>query len=173
MIYVLAYPEFEPSVADSINRFRSAREPERAKLVPAHVTLVFGLRNVHPQEFFKLCESVAKRASDVTVTFTASEIAYDPYENAYKLFLLSSTGSRALSALHQQLYEGPHRAELDTSIPYRPHMTIATDRDRTVLERLDVGAAGSYPITGKITALNVVEHIDTGLHRLGVIPLGM
>lgn len=173
MIYVLAYPEFEPGVAESINRFRTAHEPERAKLVPAHITLVFGLRKAQPCEILVFCEDVARHVSELSVEFATSEIVYDPFERAHKLFLLSSNGTRALTALHKELYSGPHRAELNLDIPYRPHMTIATHEDRTIIEQLDVGAIGALPISGKISALQVVEHIDNRLHRLRTIQLGM
>jgi 2'-5' RNA ligase len=172
MIYVLAYPEFEQGVAESINRFRTAHEPERAKLVPAHITLVFGLRKAQPQKFLVFCENVARHASELSVKFTASEIVYDPFEKAHKLFLLSSIGSRALTTLHKQLYSGPHRAQLNHDIPYRPHMTVATHEDRTIIEQLDVGTIGSLPISGTISALQVVEHIDNRLNLLRTIQLG-
>lgn len=171
MIYVLAYPEFERSVAESINRFRSAYEPERARLVPPHVTLVFGIRNAHPPDFLALCEHVADHVSEFAVDFTASDIVYDPYEKTHKLFLLGSTGKPALIALHQQLYDGPHRTELNLNAPYRPHMTVATHEDRTIIERLDVAALGAFPIPGKIGALEVVELVDSTLHPLRTIPL--
>ena len=173
MIYVLAYPEFEPGLAESINRFRTAREPERAKLVPAHITLVFGLRKAQSQKFLIFCEDVAKHALELSVELTASEIVYDPYEKTHKLFLLSSTGSRALTALHKQLYNGPHRAELNLDISYRPHMTVATHEDRTIIEQLDVGTIGTLPLCGTISALQVVKHMDNRLHRLRTIKLGM
>lgn len=171
MIYVLAYPEFERSVAESINRFRSAYEPERARLVPPHVTLVFGIRNAHPQEFLALCEHAADHVSEFAVDFTVGDIVYDPYEKTHKLLLLGSTGKSALIALHQQLYNGPHRAELNLDIPYRPHMTVATHEDRTIIERLDVAALGAFPIPGKIRSLEVVELVDNKLRPLRTVPL--
>ena len=173
MIYVLAYPEFRPSVAEGINWFRTAHEPERAKLVPAHITLVFGLRKAQPHEFLAFCEDVAKHASELSVEFTTSEIVYDPFEKAHKLFLLSSIGTCALTALHNQLYKGPHRAELNLNIPYRPHMTVATDEDRRIIELLDVSTIGTLPISGTISSLQVVERIDNRLHLLRTIQLGI
>lgn len=142
-------------------------------LVPPHITLVFGLRKAQPQEFLVFCEDVARHASEFSVDFTAGEIVYDPFEKAHKLILLSSIGSRALTALHKQLYSGPHRTELNHEIPYRPHMTVATHEDRTIIEQLDVGTIGTLPISGTISALQVVEHIDNRLHRLRTIQLAM
>ncbi|MBA3910167.1 MAG: hypothetical protein C0524_09835 [Rhodobacter sp.] len=171
MVYVLAYPEFEPSVAKNIARFRSAYEPERAKLVPPHVTLVFGLVNVHPPEFVAFCEKVAESAHVLEADFVATEIVHDPFEDMHKLFLLISTGKDDLTALHERLYRGPHQSELHPTIPYRPHMTTATHADRAIIQRLDESAIGTLPISGIIHALEVVELVDKTLSSLRSIPL--
>ncbi|WP_417676212.1 2'-5' RNA ligase family protein [Roseibium sp.] len=171
MIYVLAYPQFEPSVAESINRFRSAHEPERARLVPPHVTLLFGMRNARPQDILAHSEGVATHTPELAVDFTAGDIVYDPSEKTHKLLLHSSIGKNALISLHQQLCDGPHRAELKLDIPYRPHMTVATHKDRAIIERLDVAALGAFPIPGTIRALEVVELADNTLQLLRTVPL--
>jgi len=171
MIYVLTYPEFELGVADRIARFRSEHEPERAALVPPHVTLVFGLRNVKRSKFLSLCESVAERVPEFVAEFSTYEVTHDPFEKAYKLLLLASMGGQTLSELHEQLYDGPHRDELHPDYPYRPHMTIATNGEQPVVEKLDPTEIGAFPITGKIKSLEIVELAEKHLHRLQTIPL--
>lgn len=171
MIYVLAYPEFEPGVAAKIARFRSMHEPNRAKLVPPHVTLVFGLTSVRPTEFVAFCERAAECAHVLEVNFAATEIVYDPFEETHKLFLMISAGKDDLTALHERLYGGPHQSELDPAIPYRPHMTMATHTDRAAIERLDGSAMGAFPIPGVIRNLEVVELADKTLRSLRTVPL--
>ena len=171
MIYVLAYPEFEPVVADSIARFRVAHEPERAKRVRPHITLMFGLRSAHPLEFVAVCEQVAERSPKIAVEFASSEVVYDPFEKTHKLFLMVSAGKGELIALHERLYEGPHRSELAFDAPYRPHMTIATHRHRAIVEKLEVADIGPFPVHGTIEALEVVELANNTLHSLGTITL--
>ncbi|MEJ8476420.1 2'-5' RNA ligase family protein [Roseibium algae] len=171
MIYVLAYPEFELSVAERINRFRSANEPERARLVPPHVTLVFGMRNPHPQDFLTHCEFVAGHVSELAVSFMAGDIVYDPFEKTHKLLLPISTGKRTLIALHQQLYDGTQSAKLNPEVPYRPHMTVATHKDRAIIERFDVATLGAFPLFGRIRKIEIVELSDNTLHPLRTIPL--
>jgi 2'-5' RNA ligase len=170
-IYVLAYPEFEPSVAENIARFRHAHEPERAELVEPHVTLVFGLVGVRPVEFAASCEEVAVGVFEIEVDFAATEIVHDPFEKTYKLFLMNSTGRDELTALHERLYDGPHRFELHPAIPFRPHMTVATHSDRAIIERLDAAAIGVFPNAGKIRSLVIVELVEKTLVRLRTIPL--
>ena len=172
MIYVLAYPQFEPRVAERIRRFRTENEPARAKLGPPHVTLVFGLMNIRPHEFLAQCEVIADRSSQFEVSFVSEEITHDPFEQTYKLLLISSTGSSQLAALHDRLYEGVQRAERKDDIPYRPHMTVATNPDRTIIERLETSSLGGFPLLGILRALEVVKLENGGLHHLRTIPFG-
>lgn len=172
MIYVLAYPVFAPATAVRIDTFRAAHEPARAKLVAPHITLVFGLRRVQAAAFIEFCQTQIGSQPSLPITFDGSEIVHDPFEATHKIVLTCATGRAALHALHQSLYDGPHAAELDPSIPYRPHMTVATNRDRAALDRLDIRALGPFPISGTIQALDVVEHRGDVLVPHARLPLG-
>ena len=172
MIYVLAYPEFEPNSARQINHFRSRHEPERAKLVPPHVTLVFGLKDRNPRDILTLCERVVENARRLTIEFTSSELAYDPFEHRHKLLLLCGKGGDALISLHNQIYDGLHRIELKPGIGYRPHMTVATHVDRAIIERLEVVEVGTFPISATINSLEMVELAHGNLNNLASIPFG-
>jgi 2'-5' RNA ligase len=171
MLYVLTYPEFETLKAMEIDRFRSAHEPERAILVPPHITLVYGLRHANTQDIISLCEVAAENLPELTIEFADSEVAYDPFEDTHKLFLICKTGRDALITLHDQLYNGPHRAELNSTIPYFPHMTVATNADRTLITQLDVAEIGAFPIEGIVKSLEVVEFVDGKLNTLESVSL--
>ncbi|KRW94123.1 2'-5' RNA ligase family protein [Paracoccus sp. MKU1] len=170
MIYVLAYPQFEPSIAERIRQFRTENEPARAELVPPHVTLVFGLMNTRPHEFLEHCEAVANRSSQFEMSFVSEEITRDAFEKTYKLLLVSSTGNSQLAALHEQLYEGAQRAEQKEDITYRPHMTVATNPDRTIIKNLDTSSLGGFPLLGTIRALEVAKLENGRLHHLRTTP---
>ncbi|MBQ4825745.1 2'-5' RNA ligase family protein [Leisingera sp. HS039] len=171
MIYVLAYPEFEPHSARQIDRFRSSHEPERAKLVPPHITLVFGLRQADPKGVLTLCESVSGKIPELAVEFSNSKVVYNPFEKTHKLLLLCGKGKDPLIELHNQLYEGLHRAELKSEFPYQPHMTVATHADPRVIEQLDVADIGTLPLTGTIRALELVELVTGKLNCLKTVSL--
>lgn len=109
--------------------------------------------------------------SELSIEFKCSEVVFDPFEKKHKLFLLCGKGKNTLTDLHKQLYEGPHRAELESEIPYQPHMTIATHDNRSIIERLDVADIGAFPITGTIRALELVELVQGKLNSLETIPL--
>jgi 2'-5' RNA ligase len=171
MIYVLAYPEFEPQTALKIDCFRSSHEPDRAKLVPPHITLVFGLRDANKQEFLSFCEAAVERVPELAVSFSHSEVAYDPFEKTYKLFLICNDGKDVLIRLHRQLYDGPHSAEIDTTTPYKPHMTVASNADPSRIAQLDTSDIGAFPILGLIRSLKVVKVAEGRLNTLGDVAL--
>lgn len=172
MLYVLAHPEFEPPTAEKLEQFRFEHEPDRARLVPAHVTLVFGLRMARAAEIAALCTTVAGSASELSITFVASEVAHDPFEKAYKLFLMVGPGKDALAELHHRLYAGAHRAELDSSSPYRPHMTIATHAEKAYIDRLNSTEVARFFVKAKIGSLEVVELSEGKLNTVTSVALG-
>ena len=88
MIYVLAYPRFEERLAAMIARFRAAHEPERAELVPPHVTLVFGSDPANRESISAACHAVADRTPELDVEFGGFEVSYDPFERRHKLMLI-------------------------------------------------------------------------------------
>lgn len=171
MIYVLAYPEIEPSITEKLDAFRLMHEPKRAELVRPHITLMFGLTKNESQACLTFCAEAAAGTSEIALGFHATESSYDPFEKAHKLFLMSLTGRDELIALHEQLYAGPQRSELAADIPYRPHMTIATNQSCDVIEQLDTAAIGPFPYPSVIRALDVVELANGKLISLGTIPL--
>lgn len=172
MIYVLAYPEFAPSTADALATFRAAHEPQRARLVPPHVTLVFGLRNFSAEAMADQCRRIASEARPFKVTFADGEFIHDPLENTHKIALPCVMGADELTMLHERLYDGPQRIELNPTIPYRPHMTIATNSERSVLETISTAVLGPFPLAAQITQLELVQVADGTLSNLSSFPLG-
>ncbi|MGR3492737.1 MAG: 2'-5' RNA ligase family protein, partial [Shimia sp.] len=78
MIYVLAYPEFEPDIAQDIAAFRVLYEPERAELVPPHLTLVFGVNAAHLPAVEALAVRAARDVPAFCVAFTGHVVEADP-----------------------------------------------------------------------------------------------
>lgn len=171
MIFVLAYPEFEPSCTDRIQAFRTQHEPGRAGLVRAHVTLVFGVSDRYLHTVAALVEKVSSQTSAFPVGFDDHVIEFDPFEHKHKILLLCGEGARQLTALHNQLYEGEHSAEFDTTHPFRPHITIATCNERAEIEQVDLSDVGALPLYGHVLALEVVQLVEGRLKTLKSAPL--
>ncbi|MAC76604.1 MAG: hypothetical protein CML66_00880 [Rhodobacteraceae bacterium] len=64
------------------------------------------------------------------------------------------------------------RAERKDDIPYRPHMTVATNPDRAIIERLETSSLGGFPLLGTIRALEVVKLENGRLNHLRTTPFG-
>ncbi|MEM7720712.1 MAG: 2'-5' RNA ligase family protein [Pseudomonadota bacterium] len=170
MIYVLAYPRFEQSCAEHIADFRAIHEPQRAKLVPPHITLVFGSAEKHLEAISHLVEAVSSQTKSFAVSFDDWAVEFDPFEKKHKMFLLCKKGSDEATSLHNRLYEGIHRAELDTAHPFKPHMTIATYNKRAEIEQVDVSFAGELPISAKLRALELVRVVEGKLKVVRTTP---
>jgi len=167
MIYVLAYPQFDTRVSDALAAFRRLHEPVRARLVAPHVTLVFGVRNSSPEEISNICKQVATTTSAISTEFSTCEVSYDPFEKVHKISLMCAKGASLINALHEKLYEGPHNGELRPDIPYRAHMTIGANADRSQLENADTASIGPFPIKAEINSLSVVQLTAGELHAIG------
>jgi 2'-5' RNA ligase len=171
VIYVLAYPRFDPDAATRIARFRLTNEPSRARLVAPHITLVFGVGPTHAADLIARSRDLAAQTRSFKIAFASAERIHDPFENAHKLFLICDTGAGTLTGLHNDLYAGLLRQELDPNHPFRPHMTVASHSDRAEIDRLDPGILGPLPITARITALDIVKVTNGTLETLATVPL--
>jgi len=173
MIYVLAYPKLEAKISRSLAAFRQTHEPERAQLVAPHITLVFGVRKSSPEEIAAICDQVASKTSAISTEFSKSEICYDPFEKVHKISLLCTKGAKQLTALHRDLYEGPHSDEFDTDIPFRPHMTVGANSNLSELEDVSLASIGTLPITAEIDSLSVVQIANRELQTICSVKLSM
>lgn len=172
VIYVLAYPIFEPEFAKRIRAFRARHEPERARLVRPHITLVFGVADEHRQAVSGLVDMVSGRTSAFPVIFDRCVFEFDPFETKYKLFLLCPDENKGITALHDQLYEGGHRSVLSSEHPFKPHMTIASYDERADAEQIDLSEIGDLPIRAKLSALTLVRLEGGRLTELKTAPFG-
>lgn len=170
MIYVLGYPDFEPSLAARIDAFRLTHEPERAALVPPHVTLMFALPDAHEAAVVAQAQEISAQTHAFPIAFDESEIAFDPFEKKHKIFLHCGNGGAEIIALHEHLYAGDLRVERAEGHPFRPHMTIATHDTRAGIERVDVSELGALPIHGTLRALEVVRFSEGKLSSIKRVP---
>ena len=171
MIFVLAYPTFEPAVARSIDAFRQLHEPDRATLVRPYVTLVFGVRSLSSAALCSICDRVLKDQPPIDISLIGQEVVHDPFEQTYKLMLTVGVGAELLQHLRQRLYDGPHRHEWRSDRPYRAHVTVGTNTSRSRLDNLDLAEIGVIPIPATIRSVEVVALEKGALKLLRDFPL--
>ncbi|WP_147107060.1 2'-5' RNA ligase family protein [Tateyamaria sp. syn59] len=166
MIYVLVYPVFDERSTVLIRAFRETHEAQRARLVAPHITLVFGVAQTHLERLSRLVDVVCEQTSTLPVTFDGHVTELDPFEKTYKTFLLCDEGCAAITALHDKLYDGPHRSEFNAAYPFTPHMTIGSYTAQTEAEQVDISALGHFPIKGQVCSLALVQLEDGELTTL-------
>ncbi|MEX0285258.1 MAG: 2'-5' RNA ligase family protein [Paracoccaceae bacterium] len=165
---MLAYPEFTHDVAAQIDAFRAAHEPDRARMVAPHVTLVFALPDVEERTLSKWRDVTASTPA-FSVSFAKARPEFDPHEGTHKLFLDCDAGSDELSRLHIALNEAAGASVVPS---YQPHMTVATNRDADRIAALDLSELPPLPFYGQVKQL-VAERLEDGmLTTLAQLPLG-
>lgn len=173
MLYVLAVPGFAPNDLAIIKSFRADFEPQRAQMVPPHLTLMFGTTAMTEDEARGVAERVAMAASPFEIVFARRQLFHDPIENNEKLFLLPDAGAAQVRDLHNALYARRRDGELRADIPYEPHMTVATCGDASSAKAaLAASARIPLPMRAAIDALTVVEVIDWQLRTIARVALG-
>jgi 2'-5' RNA ligase len=157
MLYVLSYPVLTKADDERIETYRRIYEPERARFVHAHVTLVFGVRLIETKDLASQVAALTMQRSAFEVTFDRTEQAESP-GGVHNVFLLVGEGALALESMHQGLYTGSLSYELLPGMPFRAHMTVATAASRDLLQPAirDIPKLG-LPIRGLIHALNIVS----------------
>lgn len=172
MIYVLAIPKFKAPQRDRIEAFRKMSEPARAKLVPAHVTFAFALSRTPVDDILNHCEDVAAKTPVFRIEFSHLQAELDPYENAHKVFMMTSVGTDRLMRLHQKLYSGFAKDQFDARQRFQAHMTVATSPEKTIIDALDTSTLGCFPLQGEISSLTVVSFSEGQLKQIGHCPFG-
>ncbi|MEM8971226.1 MAG: 2'-5' RNA ligase family protein [Pseudomonadota bacterium] len=171
MIYVLAYPQFEPRLAARLEAFRAVHEPERAQILRPHITLLFGVARAHEANIAALFVGLIGVMPSFWITFGTTKVVHDPYDKAFKLFLVCDEGGENVVALHRHMYDGPHIAELNPEVPYEPHMTVGASQDEGNLKAARIRDIGPLPIEAVVRELALVEYSGGKLSTLAVTHL--
>jgi len=131
------FPRFEG--IERIEAFRARHDP-MAKLIAAHLSLVFPFGTSHTRlQVETHVRRVASRWPPIPVTFRRVRIHANEF-----LFLMASRGAASITALHDRLYTRTFLPHLRRDLPYEPHITIARYADLALLERAHDEAEGEF-----------------------------
>ena len=172
MLFVLAYPELAPAAAAAIAAFRRRHEPERAALVAAHVTLVFGVEAVPVDALAEHAAAIVATEPAFAFSLDATELYAGAEAAEAKLFLRAGRGDDRFRRLHARLHAGILAPHLRSDLPFAPHMTIATARPPATLDAA-LAEAGrlELPIQGEVRALTIAALDGAVLHDVRALPL--
>jgi 2'-5' RNA ligase len=168
MHFVLCYPTLSAADGEAIEAFRRKHEPARAKMVRAHITLVFGVTGVSADAVTKLAASIAAKVAPFD--FAIDHIEGHTNEGTHNLFLIVGKGRDQLVALNTVFHSGilaPERGNIEFS----PHITIATNTDLKAVIEAAKEAKHLKSIEGRIANLDVVTLKAGVLTPIASLPL--
>jgi len=120
-----------PAAVADIERFRAQHDP-LARVLPAHVTLVFPFASALGTV------QVAAHLRRALARWPVLPLRLEGlgHFHADWIYLRVSRGSAAVTALHDRLYRGALAPFLRRDLPYEPHLTIARAADAPACEHL-------------------------------------
>jgi 2'-5' RNA ligase len=97
--------------------------------------------------------------------------ADDADETAY-VFLVPDEGFAAISLMHDRLYSGPLEPFLRLDLPYVPHITIGSTRDRQAAKALcDRLNREGVHVQGSVGAFTVCAREGALVHSIASVKL--
>lgn len=166
-LYTLSYPELSAEHAAFVESFRQENDLPHGYVLAAHFTLVFGCDAVLEPEYLHHVESIAAGSRAIPFSCRCATPGTDRSDQGAHVFLVPDEGYDAISLLHDRLYTGFLAAFLDLDVPYVPHSTIATVKDKEVAQALcDRLNLEGVRVDGLLRSLTVGVLADGGFRNL-------
>lgn len=164
-IAVVSYPRLDEINRAWLETIRLQHDPQ-AELIPAHLTLMFPvIANI------KLLLTQAGGCATVHQAFDIRMTRARAYSDAMNgwsyVFILPTTGSEQITALHDCLYSGEFCGDLRHDLPYQPHITVA--RKSSYVECVALASSlndRGIDIPGRIDTIEVIA-----IHSPSITPL--
>lgn len=164
-IAVVSYPRLDEINRAWLETIRLQHDPQ-AELIPAHLTLMFPvIANI------KLLLTQAGGCAAVHQAFDIRMTRARAYSDAMNgwsyVFILPTTGSEQITALHDCLYSGEFCGDLRHDLPYQPHITVA--RKSSYVECVALASSlndRGIDIPGRIDTIEVIA-----IHSPSITPL--
>lgn len=172
-LLTVAFPTLSPEDAEFIDAFRKLHDASRRNAVAAHFTLVFGCSSLGLHEYTEHVARVASSSAAIPFECRYAMLGADDQDDTAYVFLVPDHGFSKLSSLHDALYTGPLQPHLRLDLPYVPHITIGSTRNRPDAKALcDQLNARGVQVTGTISALAVGAVEDGVFKKLSTHALG-
>jgi len=171
MLYVVALPRLAPGAAAHLETLRHRYDAAAAALLPAHVTLVFGVPAAHEPELRRTLARLAQGEPCLELTLERLTLRETP--GGQLLYLAAGQGAGRLRDWYELLHGGVMAAARRRDLEIEPHVTLATFRlGADATEALVEARALALPVTARIEALTLLRRDPVGLARLGAWRLG-
>jgi 2'-5' RNA ligase len=155
-LFTVSYPEVSSEAASFMEVFRREHDLPQRDVIAAHLTMVFGCKALEPSDYTQHIAAVASQSNPISFSCKYAMLYVDHLNDAAHVFLVPDEGYSAISLLHDRLYTGPLQPHLKLDIPFIPHITIGTLKDRSAAKTLcDQLNRSGVCVEGNLRALTV------------------
>lgn len=172
-LYTVAYPHLAAEHARFVESFRRQHDRRWCDIVAAHVTLLFGIRDLDEATYTAHVRAIAAASSPIPFTCRYAMLGADHADDTAYVFLVPDEGWSGISLLHDRLYGGPLEPFHRLDVPYVPHITIATLDDRRQAKALCEELNGrGLAIPGELRTLTIGSLQDDRFTDRSTVALG-
>lgn len=108
-----------PNIAlDTLNNFREKYDPSW-KIIKPHITLVSPFSDISEEAIIAHVNTITKEIKSFPIVLSGLIKSFDHY-----LFLQVEEGNEKINNVHKKLYTGILAPQLQTTIPFVPHITL-------------------------------------------------
>lgn len=155
-LYTVSYPDVSPEASAFMESFRREHDLPYRDVVAAHFTMVFGCKTLALPDYTRHIAEVAEQSMAIRFTCRYAMLGADDFDDSAYVFLVPDEGYSGISLLHDRLYTGPLQPLLRLDIPFIPHITLGTLKDRAATKALcDELNRDGIRIEGTIRALTI------------------
>lgn len=172
-LYTVSYPEVAPEALSFMEQFRHEHDLPYRDVVAAHFTMVFGCKTLGLPDYTKHIAAVARQSEPIRFCCKYAMLGSDDFDDSAYVFLVPDEGYSGISLLHDRLYTGLLQPFLRLDVPFIPHITIGTLKDRSAAKVLcDELNRSGVCIEGSLRALTIGALEDGKLKNLSSHALG-
>lgn len=170
--FIVTTPQLKAVDLNSIQDFRRQNDQQH-KLIAPHFTLVFAIECNQLQQLTAEISGIAESTPAFNFSLAQVVVEQDHFLPRYACFLLAEKGAQQLSQLHDRLYSGLLKSQLNHEIPFRPHLTIGHAATQSESEQLvERWEQQHRTISGSIHQLELIEVVNGEVQVLQTYPLG-
>ncbi len=164
-LLIIAYPELTKKDLSQIENFRKEHD-NMFNIIKPHFTLVFPLENIEVPDLIHEMDLLLEHEKAISFSIRCAMINKDAFSENYHVFLVPDEGLSQMIKLHDKLYIGLLNEDLRLDIPYIPHITIGSSKDKYKSKKMvEDWNSKDFEINGTISYIHIIkhnlDHIDT------------
>ena len=169
---VIAYPELAKNDFDSIQNYRKQNDQSLFDVVDPHFTFIFPVNDFTEREFIDEIKLQSADSELIRFNIKCAIINKDAFNEYYHVFLVPDKGYNDIMKLHDKLYSGRLKSNLNSGIAFIPHITIGNSADMDLCKAMaDEWNGQSFSISGVISQLSIIKYENNAVMLIEKIEL--